>query len=101
MIIALGYIQAIQFVHTSHSSNSRIESVQDNSQLANNKDLSCLICYYLQHSHAHTIYYSTHTYSLSYEPLATELYVNNSHESLLFYLKKSNNKSPPQKEYLS
>src|SRR5690554_3349230 len=100
MIIALGYIQGIQFIHISHSSNSRIESVQESSQLAN-KDFSCLICYYLQHSHAHNHYYSTHAFSLSYEPLLTALYVNNSHEPLFSYLKKSNNKSPPQKESLS
>lgn len=101
MIITLGYIQTIQFAHISHSPASKTESVKESSHLANNNDVSCLICYYLQHSHAQHIYYSTYTFSLSYEPLLTVLYVNNSYETLLSFLKKSNNKSPPLQEFFS
>jgi hypothetical protein len=92
--MTLGYIQTIQFAHISHSPISNTESIKPSSQLATNNDISCLICYYLQHSHGQ-IYYSTYTLSLNYEALSTLLYVGNAHESLLSYLKKSNNKSPP------
>ncbi len=96
MLITLGYIQAIQFAHVSHSPISKTESIKESSHLANNTDISCLICYYLQHSHAHHIYYSTYDLSLHYESLLTSLYVSNSHEPLFSYLKKSSNKSPPR-----
>lgn len=101
MIMTLGYIQTIQFAHISHSPTSKTESIKASSHLANNNDISCLICYYLQHSHAHQLYYSTYTFSLSYEALSTALYVSNAHESLLSYLKRSNNKSPPQIDFVS
>lgn len=101
MIVFIGYIQAVEFIHTSHSSHTLIESVQKESKFANNKDLSCLICYYLQHSAAIHLYYSSANISLNYEPVLTILYVNNSHKPLLSHLKKRNNKSPPWKELFS
>lgn len=100
MMIALGYLQAIQFTHKAHTLVSTIERIEESAQLANNNDISCLICYYLQHSHVE-LYLSTAIPSLPYQAKATILYVNHTDETLLSFLSIRNNKSPPYAYSLS
>lgn len=89
----MGCIQSLQFIHTAHSPSSK-EIVVKSTQLEAN-DVSCWLCYYLQHNHSSLFYPKSKSKFLFYglpEPEQQEHY--------LFLLAKgytpfSNNKSPP------